>query len=117
MTSRPAKAAWEAAGKPRSGPVFDAAQAESRTAAQSGAAARAAEEAAASAAMVDKARAVREAQAARQSAEAQRKALAAAEAEYDRAQEWPRCGDRWPMCPAEVAADALLKAAKAGPYA
>lgn len=116
MIARPAKAAWEAAGRPRSGPVFDAAQAESRAAASNASATRAAEEAAAAAAMAAKLAAAKSAQDARQSAEAQRRALAAAVALWERSGEWPRCHDRWPMTQDEVAADAILKAHMAGPW-
>lgn len=50
------------------------------------------------------------ARAAREKAAAAEAALQRAEALWDAAQEWPRCGQQWPATPAEVRADALLRA-------
>lgn len=123
-TNRPALAAWEAAGKPYRGPLEAAMRSERRAynawlespdGRKAEAARKAAEKAAMDASVEARLAAARAAIAAEDAATtpAQRAALA----QWNRAQEWPRCGDRWPMTAGERDADALLKAAKAGPYA
>ena len=76
------------------------------------AAVAAAKRAAAAVVVVDTAAidAVAARQAANASAEASRLALNRAGYLYQCAQEWPRCGQNWPMSRAECAADALLRA-------
>jgi aminopeptidase N len=120
MIERPAKSAWIAANRPLVGPVFDAMNRERKAAAAFSATpeGRRQEAAAKAAKAADHAKWVAELVARAEAKEAAiPPAVRAAAAQYDRAQQWPRCGERWPMTAEETAADALLKSAKAGPYA
>ena len=86
-----ARAAWVAAGRPKSGPLFEAgmAAAQALAAATKPAAISAAEQARLLAAHEERQR-----QAAQQRAEQAR--VAAAYRRYEAAMEWPRCGQGWP---------------------
>lgn len=102
-----AKAA--AAGKPKGSPEWEAAVQAVRELA---AAKKAAADEPSAERLEDLARKAREAQAAREAAQRQEAAVKAAIRAYERAMEWPRCGDGWGTYPGEARHAAVL--AKAG---
>lgn len=104
-------AAWQAAPEKGRGAKAEKARLEAALAAANRALVEAKRAASAPAAGVSAAMdAALAARAAREKAAAAEAALQRAEALWDAAQEWPRCGRQWPATPAEVRADALLRA-------
>lgn len=94
-----------AAGKPKGSPEWEAAVQAVRELA---AAKKAASSEPSAERLEELARKAREAQAAREAAQRQEAAVKAAIRAYERAMEWPRCGDGWGTYPGEARHAAVL---------
>ena len=97
--------AWDAAGRPRTGDLWDQAQAAVKALAE----AKHAAEKNAAQQQDQLLAAAKQATADRAADRRKDAALNRARRLYDQAQEWPRCGQDWPVDSAEERADKLLR--------